>query len=182
MEPHTSTLQRILPWLPVSIWDVKSTLSLTDQDFSGYTQGDMVFYAILQFVMISQSPVITEIAPNPFLEISGEFVEIYNSSSEPLCLGGYSITDGDALDELLPWDEGVHGPFPHTGMILGTDTIPPEGFALVFELDYPDAPVYEIPAGTLILTTGDHAICNGLAASSDPLTLYNDCQLSVPSV
>ncbi len=133
----------------------------------------MVFYAILQFTLISQLPVITEIAPNPLLEISGEFVEIYNPSFESLCLGGYSITDGDALDELLPWDEGIHGLFPHTGMLLGTDTIPPFGFALVFELDYPDAPVYEIPAGTLILTTGDHSICNGLAASSDPLTLFN---------
>ncbi|MEN8209603.1 MAG: lamin tail domain-containing protein, partial [Candidatus Fermentibacteria bacterium] len=58
-------------------------------------------------------------------------------------------------------------------MILGTDTIPPFGFALLFELDYPDAPVYDIPAGTLILTTADHSICNGLAASSDPLTLFN---------
>ncbi len=133
----------------------------------------MVFYAILQFALVSQPPVITEIAPNPLLEISGEFVEIYNPSSEPLCLGGYSITDGDALDELLPWDEGVHGLFPHTGMILGTDTIPAFGFALVFELDYQDTPVYDIPAGTLILTTGDHSICNGLAASSDPLTLFN---------
>lgn len=123
--------------------------------------------------MMEQPPVITEIAPNPLLEISGEFVEIYNPSSESLCLEGYSITDGDALDELLPWDEGVHGLFPHTGMILGTDTIPPFGFALIFDLDYPDAPVYDISAGTLILTTGDHSICNGLAASSDPLTLFN---------
>ena len=133
----------------------------------------MVFYAILQFAMMAQSPVITEIAPNPLLEISGEFVEIYNPSSDPLCLAGYSITDGDALDQLLPWDEALHGPFPHTGMILGTDTIPPFGFALVFELDYPDAPAYEIPAGTLILTTADHSICNGLAAQSDPLTLFD---------
>ncbi|MCD4700650.1 MAG: lamin tail domain-containing protein, partial [Candidatus Aegiribacteria sp.] len=133
----------------------------------------MVFYAILQFALFSQPPVITEIAPNPLLEISGEFVEIYNPSSEPMCLEGYSITDGDALDELLPWDEGIHGPFPHSGMLLGTDTIPPFGFALVFELDYPDAPAYDIPSGTLILTTGDHSICNGLAASSDPLTLFD---------
>ncbi len=133
----------------------------------------MIFYSILQFVLVSQPLVITEIAPDPLLEISGEFVEIYNPSSVPFCLGGYTITDGDALDELLPWDEGVHGLFPHAGMILGTDTIPPFGFALVFELDYPDAPVYDIPAGTLILTTGDHSICNGLAASSDPLTLFN---------
>ncbi len=133
----------------------------------------MLFYAFLQFVLSSQLPVITEISPNPINEISGEFVEIYNPSSEPVCLSGYSITDGDALDLLLPWDESVHGPFPHAGMLLETDTIPSESFALVFELDYPDSPDYIIPAGTVILTTGDHSICNGFAVSSDPLTLFN---------
>jgi hypothetical protein len=133
----------------------------------------MILLTVLQFVLISQFPVITEIAPNPLIEVSGEFVEIYNPSSEPICLEGYSITDGDALDELLLWDETAYGPFPHPGMLLDTDTLPSEGFALVFELDYLDDPVYDIPPGTLILTTGDHSICNGFAASSDPLTLFD---------
>lgn len=133
----------------------------------------MGILAVIQLVLLSQSPIITEIAANPLVEISGEFVEIFNPSSEPICVSNFSITDGDALDELVPWDETIYGSFPHAGMILGTDTIPAEGFALIFELDYPDNPVYEIPPGTLILTTADHAICNGLAASSDPLTLFN---------
>ena len=133
----------------------------------------MEIFAVIQLVLLSQSPVITEIAANPLVEISGEFVEIFNPSSEPLCVSSFSITDGDALDELFPWDETIYGSFPHPGMLLGTDTIPAEGFALVFELDYPDNPVYEIPPGTVILTTADHAICNGLAASSDPLTLFD---------
>jgi hypothetical protein len=133
----------------------------------------MVLYSILPLTLILQSPVITEVASNPFLEVSGEFVEIYNPSAQPVCLEGFKITDGDALDELLPWDEVLYGPFPHSGMILSSDTIPPEGFALVFELDYPDSPTYDIPPGTLILTTGDHSICNSLAASSDPLTLFD---------
>ena len=123
--------------------------------------------------MPAQQPVLTEAASNPLYEDSGEFVEIYNPSSAPVCLSGFSITDGDALDELLPWDEGLHGIFPHPGMLLGTDTLPPGAFALVFELDYLQSPCYgDIPSGTLILTTGDHSICNGLAASSDPLTLF----------
>ena len=133
----------------------------------------MEIFAVIQLVLLSQSPVITEVAANPLVEISGEFVEIFNPSSESMCLSGFSITDGDALDDLLPWDEAIYGSFPHPGMLLGTDTIPADGFALVFELDYPDNPVYEIPPGTLILTTADYSICNGLAASSDPLTLFN---------
>ncbi len=132
-----------------------------------------MFNAILLFATVLQSPVITEIASNPISETSGEFVEIFNPSLNPLCLNGYSITDGDALDELLPWDETLYGTFPHPGMLLGTDTIPPLGFALVFELDYISDPVYDIPSGTLIMTTGDHSICNGFAATSDPLTLFN---------
>jgi len=124
-------------------------------------------------ILPAQPPVLTEAAPNPLYESSGEFVEIWNPSPTPVSLSGWSLTDGDALDPLEPWDEGVHGTFPHPGMLTGTDTLPPGGFALVFELDYAGSPCYaDIPMGTLILTTGDLALCNGLAASSDPLTLF----------
>ena len=138
-----------------------------------YTHSMMDPSLLLLSVLLGGPPVITEVAANPVLEVSGEFVEIFNPGPEDFCIAGLSITDGDALDPLLPWDESLHGTFPHAGMLLGTDTIPAEGFALVFELDYPDAPCYDIPPGTVILTTGDHAICNGLAASSDPLTLFD---------
>ncbi|MBD3278185.1 MAG: hypothetical protein GF388_07795, partial [Candidatus Aegiribacteria sp.] len=133
----------------------------------------MVLQAVFSVCILAQPPVITEVAANPVYETSGEFLEIYNPSAEAVVLSGFSITDGDALDELVPWDESVHGTFPHSGMLLETDTLPPGSFALVFELDYPDAPVYDIPSGTLILTTADHSLCNGFAASSDPITLYN---------
>lgn len=124
-------------------------------------------------VLLVRAPVITEVASNPLVETSGEFIELFNPDASPVSIAGYSVTDGDALDFLLPWDESIHGPFPHAGMVLGTDTIPAEGFALLFELDYAGDGCYDIPPGTVILTTGDHAICNGLAASSDPVTLFD---------
>ena len=132
-----------------------------------------MFLLVLPLVLLSEPPVLTEVAANPLSETSGEFVEVFNPSTSPVCVADYSITDGDALDFIVPWSESVHGPFPHPGMLLETDTIPPGVFAIILELDYPDDPVLSIEPGTIILTTGDHAICNGLAASSDPLTLFD---------
>jgi hypothetical protein len=117
-------------------------------------------------------PLIGEVCGNPLDEACGEFVELYNPGPEPVSVAGCSLTDGDALDQIVPWSAGVHGEFPSPGAVLETDTIPPEGFALILELGYLQDPCYEIPPGTVILTTGDYAICNGLAASSDPLTLF----------
>lgn len=117
-------------------------------------------------------PLISEVCGNPSNEACGEFVELYNPGPEPVSVTGYCITDGDALDQLEPWSPEVHGDFPAPGVVLETDTIPPEGFALILELGYLQDPCYDIPPGTVILTTGDYALCNGLAASSDPLTLF----------
>ncbi|MFO7949179.1 MAG: lamin tail domain-containing protein [Candidatus Fermentibacteraceae bacterium] len=129
---------------------------------------------LIAVLVVSQTPpVITEVASNPLDDTTGEFVEIHNPGPDTLALDGWSLTDGDALDYLEAWDESSHGTFPHPEGVTGTDTLLPGGFCLVFELDYPDDPVYDIADGTLIMTTGDHAICNGLAASSDPLTLFD---------
>ena len=118
--------------------------------------------------MLCSQPVLSEVCSNPFNETAGEFVEIYNDTAEPLNTAGYSITDGDALDELLPWT----GAFPQSGVTTESSIIPAGGYAVLLEEDYPTDPWLTFPEGTVILTTGDHAICNGLAASSDPLTLY----------
>jgi hypothetical protein len=126
---------------------------------------------LLILSLAGRYPVISEVMSNPQVETSGEYLELHNPSQDPSPVTGFRITDGDALDSLMAWDESVHGTFPHQGAVTGTDTIPPSGFALVFELDYPDGPLLDIPDGTVILTTGDHSVCNGLA-TSDPLTLY----------
>ncbi len=133
----------------------------------------MSMQAVLQLLAVLRTVVLSEVGANPLNETACEFVELINTGAQTQCLGGWSLTDGDALDVLLPWDTLAHGPFPHQGMLLGTDTLPPGAVALVFELDYAGEPAYNLPEGTLILTTGDHSICNGLAASSDPLTLFD---------
>ncbi|RKZ02999.1 hypothetical protein DRQ21_06965 [Candidatus Fermentibacteria bacterium] len=118
--------------------------------------------------LLFSNPVVSEVCSNPPNETTGEFVELYNDSSVPLDFSGYTLTDGDALDDILPWT----GAFPQGDVITGTTVVPSEGFAVLLEEDYPLDPWLTFPPGTVIFTTGDHSICNGLAASSDPLTLY----------
>ena len=122
---------------------------------------------ILFSAILYLQPAISEVCSNPFSDISGEFIEIYNSDTDSLDITGYSVTDGDAHDYLLPWS----GAFPETGVVTETSVIPAGGFAVLLEEDYPNDPWLSFPDGTVILTTGDHSICNGLA-SSDPITLY----------
>lgn len=112
---------------------------------------------------------ISEVCSNPPDETAGEFVELFNDSDGTADLAGFTITDGDALDGI----EGWSGSFPHSGVVLETTEIPPGGYAVLLEEGYVNDPWLVFHPGTVILTTGDNAICNGLAASSDPLTLYN---------
>ena len=53
-------------------------------------------------ILSSRFPAITEVCSNPLNETSGEFVEFCNDSTEEIDVAGYSVTDGDALDFLLP--------------------------------------------------------------------------------
>lgn len=126
----------------------------------------------LVLLVLVSSPTISEVCANPLNETSCEFVELFNPGPEAVSIQGFTITDGDALDQVLPWNEQTHGIFPHSGVVIETDSIPPEGWAVILEMGYLLDPFYEIAPGTVILTTGDNAICNGLAASSDPLTLF----------
>ena len=123
-----------------------------------------IFYALL-----SGSFCISEVCSNPPDETAGEFVEFHNDSTESIDVYGYTITDGDALDDLLPWS----GSFPHSEVVLETTVIPPGGYAVLLEEGYLNDPWLTFQPGTVILTTGDNSICNGLAASSDPLTLFD---------
>lgn len=126
----------------------------------------------LLLLALASSTVISEVCSNPLNEASCEFVELWNPGPEAVSTLGFTITDGDALDQVLPWSEQTHGVFPHAGMLLETDSIPPGGRAVILELGYLLDPCFDLATGTVILTTGDNAVCNGLAASSDPLTLF----------
>ncbi len=132
-----------------------------------------MFIQMAVVILSGQTPVITEVMANPLNEDATEFVEVFNPSVSPSDLAGFLITDGDALDEILPWDEGIYGPFPDSDAVTGTTSIPAGAYAVILETDYASAPAYDFPAGTIIITTGDASLCNGLAASTDPLTLFD---------
>ena len=134
----------------------------------------MCLTVLTLFLSVQSIPIITEVMANPLDEATGEYVEVYNPTPEPLCILDFTITDGDALDDLLAWDEILYGEFPQSDVVTGTDTIPAFGSAILFETGYINNPVYDIEPGTVILTTGDLSICNGLSASSDPLTLFDE--------
>ncbi len=129
-------------------------------------------------LILTASLTITEVCSNPPDETSGEFVEFFNDSTAPLNTTGFTITDGDALDELLPWS----GAFPQSDVQTGTALIPAGGYAVLLEEGYLNDPWLIFEPGTVILTTGDQSICNGLAASSDPLTLFNGTGTGLSSV
>lgn len=132
----------------------------------------MVHAAIFGILGLLRAPAVTEVMANPLDEAAAEFVEIWNQGADPWPVSGLSLTDGDALDDLVPWSEALHGAFPDPDAVLDCDTLAPGAIALVFELDYGLSGIYDIPAGTVILTTADASICNGLAAATDPLTLF----------
>ncbi len=133
---------------------------------------------LISTAILTGSLVITEVCSNPPDETAGEFIEFHNDSTEQVDITGFSITDGDALDELLPWA----GTFPQAEVQTGTSVIPPGGYAVLLEEGYINDPWLNFQTGTVILTTGDQSICNGLAASSDPLTLYNQTGTTMSSV
>ncbi|MBD3369716.1 hypothetical protein GF402_05050 [Candidatus Fermentibacteria bacterium] len=132
----------------------------------------MLSLYVLLALCCNGRPVITEVMANPEVETAAEYVELYNPGDSAITVAGFHVCDGDALDPVLAWEESAHGAFPDPDGVTGTDTIPSGGFAVLFELDYPAHPSYDLPAGTVVLTTADHAICNGLSALSDPLTLF----------
>jgi hypothetical protein len=104
---------------------------------------------------VGTSLVINEVLNNPLDEQSGEFVELYNFGGTDIELAGLSISDGDQTDVLVAYDGGP--------TLLGAG-----GFALIidsgFEADF------VIEPGTILVTTSDAHIGNGLAVT-DPITL-----------
>jgi parallel beta-helix repeat protein len=101
---------------------------------------------------------INEVMANPTTESTGEFVELYNAGPDPIDLAGMILYDGDADDPIQGFTDPADA------------TLDPGAYALILDSGY--AGEYSIPAGTLLLTTDDAAICSGLA-TSDPLELYD---------
>jgi len=137
-------------------------------------------------LLLGDSPVIiTEVMSNvrgPELSCGdrNEFVEIYNQSADTVDLIAYRIWDFDNAppDEIWPWTNDsilLNYPSVRTNSTL----IYPYTYALILDSEYcsPDTTggnwqPYTIPDSTLVLTTDETTICDGLT-TTDPLIFYS---------
>ncbi len=110
-------------------------------------------------VTLSDGLIISEVMSNPLDESSGEFIELYNGTDNPIDTSGMQITDGDASDAILPWRSG-------------SPVIPARTYAVVLDPDWPDDQLFQIDPQALLLTVAPNAIGNGLAVS-DPVALLS---------
>ncbi|KPK63265.1 hypothetical protein AMJ83_07900 [candidate division WOR_3 bacterium SM23_42] len=148
----------------------------------------------LLFLVLAESPiVITEVMSN----VKGseqtcgdrnEYVEIYNLSEDTVDLLAYRIWDFDVSppDEIWPWNnDSILIRYP--SVRINSTVIYPCTYALILDNEYckPDTSggnwqPYAIPDSTLVLTTDETTICDGLT-TSDPLIIYStiaDCTTS----
>ncbi|MEO0162073.1 MAG: gliding motility-associated C-terminal domain-containing protein [candidate division WOR-3 bacterium] len=114
---------------------------------------------------------------NPYGD-RNEFVEIYNTSPDTIDLSTYYLSDFDAPpDAILPWDnESILIKYPNVR--IHSTIIYPYGYALILDREYivPDSlnsQPYNIPPGTLILTTDDTSIGDGIS-NNDPLIIFSN--------
>ncbi|MGQ9664349.1 MAG: T9SS type B sorting domain-containing protein [bacterium] len=134
------------------------------------------------FIIVDSRIIITEVMSNvkgsedPYGD-RNEFVEIYNNSEDTINLAGYFISDFDALsDEICAWDnDSILIKYPE--IRIHSTILYPHAYALIMDREYivPDTiycQPYEIPSGTLILTTDDTSIGNELS-SNDPLIIFS---------
>ncbi|MCK4252184.1 gliding motility-associated C-terminal domain-containing protein [candidate division WOR-3 bacterium] len=142
---------------------------------------------VLLFLLVDSPVIITEVMSNVKGSESGsgspgdrnEFVEIYNLSSDTIDLVNYLIYDFDVnADEIYPWeDDSILINYPD--LRINSTLIYPCSYALILDREYTSSDTtggnvqpYNIPDSTLILTTDDTTIGNGLQ-SSDPLIMYS---------
>lgn len=97
---------------------------------------------------------ITEVMANPLVESSGEYIELINLGEAPVDLAGFVLDDGDSSDVLQAYEDST--------------VMPAGGFALIVDPDYVALP--DLEPGTVLLTTGDRSLGNGLS-NTDPITL-----------
>jgi len=136
-------------------------------------------------MLLADSPVIiTEVmsnvrGPESSCGDRNEFVEIYNQSVDTVDLIDYRIWDLDAPpDEIWPWtNDSILLKYPLIRM--NSTLIYPYTYALILDSEYcsPDTTggnwqPYTIPESTLVLTTDETTIGDGLT-TTDPLILYS---------
>ena len=114
-----------------------------------------VFENDLEFLVVS------EMAGKPCGGDSrNEFIELYNSSENPIDVSGLWITDGDEADEISTWNSRYTSIDFGSSASVNTTIIPSHGFAVILAPGYPlvqNNPVmpYIFPEGTIILTLAE---------------------------
>ena len=142
----------------------------------------MVLSAVILGLVLPTQLVLSEIMANPtggsgayLPEDRNEFVEVYNTGREAIDLFNYTLSDGDAVDRIIAWQDTsilVNNP----GVIINSTWLKPGGYAVILDPEYTDSAIggyvqpYRFCDSTLILTVGNTTIGNGLA-NNDPLTL-----------
>ncbi len=110
-------------------------------------------------------------------EDRNEFIEIYNNSSDTVDLSRFTLSDFDVEDEICPWEDSSLLELL-TDVLIGTTLLAPNSYALIMDREYGsdttggDKTPYTVPPSTLILTTDDTSIGNGLTMN-DSIIIYN---------
>lgn len=144
-------------------------------------------FVILVLLLVDSPIIITEVMSNVRGLDSGpgtpgdrnEYVEIYNQSADTVDLSTFFIYDFDAPpDEICPWiNDSILIKYP--AVRINSTLIFPQTYALILDSEYCMTDTiggywqpYAIPDSTLILTTDETTIGDGLS-STDPLILYS---------
>jgi uncharacterized protein YdeI (BOF family) len=106
-----------------------------------------------------------------------EFIELYNYGSVPVDIINFSLTDGDASNQIKFWTTSC-GMINDPDVVTNTTIVPPKSYAVVLDKQYAafNQP-YDFPPGTIIVTVQNDYLGNGLT-TDDPLTLYSGLVMS----
>ena len=83
--------------------------------------GLCIFYFVIP-QHVSAAIIINEVMSNALDEDTGEFIELYNISDEPVDVVGLKFTDGDATDIIQPFRQDDKG------------IIPPKGYGVILDV------------------------------------------------
>jgi len=104
--------------------------------------------------------IISEVMSNPTNETTGEFIEVYNGTDNPIDVAGMTISDGDSSDEVIGWEGG-------------TTVVPGLTYAVILDPDFPPAQISVlVDPSAVLLTVPGAALGNGLAVD-DPITILD---------
>ncbi len=116
--------------------------------------------------------------------LSHEFIELTNASQDTIFLDSLLFTDGTEVDTIVVWKNSV---FLNANCAFGCNFLLPSQSALILDADYAAAVnenpqcVLPIDSGTVILTTKDNDLGNGLQ-SDDGIILFKGTKKEIKRV